>query len=78
MCVAAEMRVGVTHVGTLSVGLAWLWDAVMDISLEPRYTHQHNPAGYLHDWTTKLKEKYFSFTEKTACLFAERDINFTS
>lgn len=34
VCVAAEMKVGVTHIGTLSVWLAWLWDSVMDINSE--------------------------------------------
>lgn len=34
VCAAAEMKVGVTHIGTLSVWLVWLWDSVMDISSE--------------------------------------------
>lgn len=33
-CVAAEMKVCVTHVGTLSVRLARLWNTVMDISAQ--------------------------------------------
>ena len=59
-CVAAEMKVGVTHVGTLSVWLAWLRDAVMDISSElstrASSVLTERLAGILCVWSAKSEE----------------------
>lgn len=68
VCEEAEMRVGVTHVGTLSVWLAWPWDAVVDISSElstqTSSAHTKSLDGCLCDWSAKSKEKYFHLPAK--------------
>lgn len=54
--VETEMREGVTHVGTLSVLLAWRRDAVMDVGPELLIVHTESFAGCLIEWSTDLKE----------------------
>lgn len=61
----AEMRVGLTNVGTLSLWLAWLWNFVVVISskLSTQVLSGHTKCftGCLWYWFAKSKENCFHF-----------------